>query len=59
MVLAENNPPGQALPPGVLSRITQLTAAMSELVHKVCVCVGGGGEGLGGAGPHRPPLELK
>ncbi|EFJ47992.1 hypothetical protein VOLCADRAFT_91555 [Volvox carteri f. nagariensis] len=37
VVLAENHPPGQALPPQVVARITSVTASMSELVHKVAM----------------------
>ncbi|GLI60214.1 hypothetical protein VaNZ11_002283 [Volvox africanus] len=37
VVLAENIPPGQPVPAPVLSRITSITASMSELVHKVAM----------------------
>ncbi|GIM06892.1 hypothetical protein Vretimale_11149 [Volvox reticuliferus] len=37
VVLAENTAPGQPVPAPVLSRITSVTASMSELVHKVAM----------------------
>ncbi|KXZ45711.1 hypothetical protein GPECTOR_51g697 [Gonium pectorale] len=37
VVLAESHPAGSPLPASVLSRITSVTASMSELVHKVAM----------------------
>lgn len=40
VVLVESAPAGAPVPPGVLQRITTVTASMAELVHKVGMWVG-------------------